>query len=308
MSRTARLLALLVTLVALAPLSAAAQQRDASGERRMLRAVNQLRAEVQLAPLERMDALDAAALVHSSDMAEHGELLHVSERTGTPADRMLQADVDAIRIAQNIARQPTTRRALDSILSSEAHRAQLLDPGFTHIGLAAVRGEGGVYVTQVLARIPQPEPEPEEEPEEPEDLLPPPAAMDLPRPTPAQPPAALQAPRPEIEDIRVPEAPTTPAQPPAPTIRVPAGHRRVAGYWLQQHGRWWYFPVPPRAVPGTVLYADPNVHGPPPGVADDSTTPPAPSAPPNNVQVQVNGRTQQPSWRSPRRNGTIYWY
>ncbi len=87
---------------------------------------------------------------------------------------------------------------------------------------------------------------------------------------------------------------------------MPAGHRRVAGYWLNQHGRWWYFPVPPRAAPGMVLYADPSVQGPPPGVTDDAQQS-APNAQPN-VQVRVNGRTQQPSWRSPRRNGTIYWY
>lgn len=306
MLRTPPLFALLTLplLVALAPLSASAQQRDASGERRMLRAINQLRAEVEIAPLERLDGLDAAAFAHSSDMAEHGELVHVSERTGTPADRMVQANVEAVRIAQNIARQPTTRRALDSILSSDAHRAQLLDPGFTHIGLAAVEVEGNVYVTQVLARLPEPEPEIEEEPEA-EETLPPPAAMDLrpPAPTP------LQAPRPEIEDIRVPEPPTAQAHVPvqAPTIRVPAGHRRVAGYWLQQYGRWWYFPVPPHAVPGTVLAADPSVVGPPPGVTDTNPQQPPANQPPN-VQVRVNGRTQQPVWRSPRRNGTIYWY
>lgn len=152
--------------------SAAAQQVDDSGESSMLARINAMRAAQQLAPLDRHEGLDAAAHAHSVDMAMHRELVHVSERTGNPNDRLVAADVEAERISENIARRESTLEAHQSILESEAHRDQLLDPQMTHIGLAAVIGADGVYVTQLVARIES------ELPPDPASALPPPAIID----------------------------------------------------------------------------------------------------------------------------------
>ncbi|MEM9865876.1 MAG: CAP domain-containing protein, partial [Myxococcota bacterium] len=147
------------------PAPAPTLPHDRAGEARMLRRINALRAQVGHEPLARHEGLDRAATIHSQDLANAGELVHVSARTGTPADRMQQAEVDAERMAQNIARNDNTAGALAALLESEGHRAQLLDSGFTHIGLAAVRGADGVYVTQVMAVLRPPR----------EEALPPPA-------------------------------------------------------------------------------------------------------------------------------------
>ena len=96
------------------------------------------------------------ARAHSVDMASYGELVHVSARTGDPARRVGEAGVSTTRIAENIARHADTLGAYDSIVASEAHRSQLVDSTFTHIGLAAVIGRDGVYVTQVLAALAPP--------------------------------------------------------------------------------------------------------------------------------------------------------
>jgi hypothetical protein len=156
-----RPLPLVVALLLVAPALASAQaRRDTQGEAEMLERINALRVEASLPPLVRHAGLDEAARVHSVDMAEHDMLAHVSPRTGDPAARVREAGVQAARIAQNIAVRHTTADALLSILSSPPHRQQLLDPALTHIGLAAIAGDRGVYVTQVMAQLEGPTPLP----------------------------------------------------------------------------------------------------------------------------------------------------
>ncbi|MFT5358479.1 MAG: hypothetical protein ACI9KE_005718 [Polyangiales bacterium] len=299
--------------------------RDTSGEARMLRRINVLRRQASHPPLQRDAGLDAAAAAHSQDMAQHGELGHVSERTGTPADRVRAANVQAARIAQNVARQQSSNAALAAILDSESHRAQLLDEQFTHIGLAAVRGESGVYLTQVVAHIPPP----------PAEQLPPPSVAEL---QPSAPSVEIETPRPQLEGPGVPAPPAAaaglngPRPVPVPSIRVPAGHRGVAGYWLQQHGRWWYFPVPAGVSPGTVVQPDLRFRGPPPGTSQNApAASPArrgrraqPARPAQARPAQARPAQARPAWRSPRRipqndgtpqspnngqvQGQVYWY
>ncbi len=287
--------------------------RDASGEARMLRRINALRRQQGHPPLQRNERLDLAADVHSRDMAARSQLAHVSPETGTPADRVRRAEVNAQRIAQNVARQPSTRAALAAILDSEAHRAQLLDEQFTHIGLSAVQAGDGVYVTQVMAAIAPPA----------EEQLPPPAVAELQPPrdsveltTPEASPTVANAEPPQGGQTLAPTRLVIPGPQPRPTnipsIRVPAGHRRVAGYWLHQHGRWWYFPVPPGTPPGTVVRPDLRFEGPPPGMAGQQPQAAPQRAPARAPQVRPSpqvhpappARTVPPS----RSQGTVYWY
>lgn len=297
------------------PARRAAAAFDDGGEARMIAKINEMRAAADLDPLQRHPGLDEAARAHSRDMARHSELVHVSERTGTPAARVRAAGVTAARIGENIAKHATTAGAFEAILGSEAHRAQLFEPGFTHIGLAALPTSGGTYVTQVLAVI------------EPPAELPPPAVEDTavpeppgsaaePQPTPSEGAEVQDAADVEAVDVApaLDEGDAIPAPPQRtrrpPRLRVPAGHRNVAGYWVHQQGRWWYFPVPRNARPGTLLDHDPTVQGPPPGV--DNAEPqalPGRRSPNPRVRVQRRqGRQLRPGVLSPRRGGQIYWY
>ncbi|MDH5492785.1 MAG: CAP domain-containing protein, partial [Myxococcales bacterium] len=93
-------------------------QQDADAEAVLFTRINALRAEAGVAPLERHSGLDAAAAEHCVDMAEHGELQHVSERTGDPSARVERAGVAAARIAENIARHATVMGAHEAVLGS----------------------------------------------------------------------------------------------------------------------------------------------------------------------------------------------
>lgn len=263
-----------------APPAAAAPRTLASDEAAILDAINMLRAAESLGPLISHAGLMEAARGHSAEMAQGHTLAHVSPTTGSPADRASAAGVRASRVTQNISRRPTAMAAHEAILASEAHRAQLLDPNATHIGVGLAPGEDGIYLTELMARL------------VPEPVLPPPSVADVPQPP--EPTPALVEPEPAQPEPYYPEEPVPPVTsvPPAPqaqpqqayaqatqpqpqpqaqgtgtlpTLRLTRAHRGVAGYWLFHEGRWWYFPVPAGTRTGQIIYPDPNVQGSPPG-------------------------------------------
>ncbi len=170
---------LAVLLLALcAPVASAQDVFDDAGEAAMLEQINALRAEQQLAPLARLDALDGAARAHSAEMARTGQLAHVSDATGSPEDRVRDAGVGATRVLENVASHRDTASASAAVMASPAHRQNALDPNATHVGLGSARTEQGVFVTQLFAALP-----------------------------------ALAA---EAEAVAVPEAPAVEAEAPAP--------------------------------------------------------------------------------------------
>ncbi len=273
----------------------AAQDTDAASEQQILDQINSLRSAQQLAPLTRDARLDAAARTHSADMAAHQALTHVSEATGTPADRVRAAGVSATTVAENVALHRTGAQAHDALVASEAHRANMLNADVTHVGIAAFPSPAGVYVTEVFATF-APPPAPEapaapppaapaapEAPAEPDECVSPIPGVSFCGPLPAphiqqiEPPPSVQAsPAPQIVPQPLPLHPQQVAPGMAGRIVVmqPGSNGtvllqrlggRLEGYWVYGSGRWWYYPLPMGARPGMQLRPDMSVSGPPPG-------------------------------------------
>lgn len=285
-----------LTLASLvAPSAVVAQDLDSAGEQQMLARINAMRAAQQLAPLARHEGLDAAARVHSADMAAQGQLTHVSATTGTPADRVRRAGVGATTVAENVALHRTTDEAHQALLGSDAHRTNMMSRDVSHIGLAALRAERGVYVTQVFAALAGASPAVAAAAPAPVGPPAPAAPPVAEAPTPAEAPAApVQAdgcfsPLPGVR-ICSPASPAAPPLEPAPSPRapepapaVPAGplvvqpgsngtvvvqhtpEGAIQGYWVFGSGRWWWFPRPAEAQPGQQLQPDLRVTQPPAG-------------------------------------------
>lgn len=339
MSRPRFALALLLALVL--PVHAFAQDEEA-----MFNEINEMRDEEGIAPLRRNPGLDAAARVHSEDMAANQMLDHVSPRTGDPIARVRAAGVQAARVTENIALRPNAAAALQSILASPPHRAQLMSANVTDIGIGIVTSPRGVYVTQVLARV------------EDEVPLPPPAeadAVEPPTEEPVAPPTVPETPVvPQVQNVAPPSypevqpdqyraAPPQYAQPQvqvpqpqayqAPQVQVPgtgAGvtvtgpqtqgsvtvtgttGQRVAGYWVLSRGRWFFYPLPANWHPGMVLQPDLSVQGPPPGYTGTGAQVPTtvqtvPYQPaPYQVVPASPYGRRAVGWRSPRRGSSVY--
>ena len=292
---------LTVALVALTPRFAAAQPAGpsevaSSTVDQVVAEIQQMRAEAGLPPFVQDDALRRAAQRQSEDMADSGRLAHVSARTGNPNTRVADEGLHPERVAENVARASTAMGAQESIVGSDAHRAQLLDPELTHLGVAAARSaDGSVYLTEVMARLPvAPQLAPIDE------LAPADSALD-------QAPQSIQAevgpmdtaPPPQLAPLPLPQgvqpAPSVPSPtlaPPPVAVPTTPGATQVAGYWVLSRGYWFYYPLPPGAQPGQQLVPDLSVHGPPPGY--DASTPQTQVVTQTPVyQTQVQTQTYQ---------------
>ncbi len=128
-------------------------------EARLLALVNRDRRAAGVEPLVADGQLSAIARAHSEDMREHRFFAHISPHTGPPSERARAARIRYSRFAENIAMHRDVDGAEAALLHSPSHRANLLDPGFTHVGVgvAIARESDGsqrVYVTQDFAAGP----------------------------------------------------------------------------------------------------------------------------------------------------------
>lgn len=115
--------------------------------------VNAERTRHGLSPLRSDARLTTAAAQHSAQMAARGAMAHEGIGDGTPSERLAAAGVPRGRSAENVAMgQQSPESVVDSWLRSPGHRANILDPKLTRIGVAvAVGADGAPYWTQSFA-------------------------------------------------------------------------------------------------------------------------------------------------------------
>jgi uncharacterized protein YkwD len=133
-----RLLALGAALVVLVPSTAAAAGLTRT-EARLLRDLNRVRAEHGLTPLRYDAHLQRAARAHTREMLATGVFQH-----GAFDVRLVRFAVKGTVIGENLAWGDGARGTADGILAawlaSPEHRANLLRPAFTRIGIGDLVG------------------------------------------------------------------------------------------------------------------------------------------------------------------------
>lgn len=104
--------------------------------------------------------LTDVARAHSEEMRDLGYFGHRSPRTGLAADRVRDARYRTSMTGENLAKNDSLAEAEASLLASVGHRANLLSPDFTHVGVgvakAVERGQTQWYVTQLFAKKAEP--------------------------------------------------------------------------------------------------------------------------------------------------------
>ena len=119
----------------------------------MVALVNTYRAQNGLGPVAENGQLDLAAIDHSNDMAQRQLLTHTGW-DGSNAGQRIRANGYAARTwGENVAYgQATVAAAMTAWMNSAGHRANILNPAFSDIGVAGVPAANGViYWTMVLA-------------------------------------------------------------------------------------------------------------------------------------------------------------
>jgi len=203
----------LVTLSAAAVLPAAhaaASTPTAPGQaanfvQRVVDLTNQERARQGLPPLVLDSALSGSALAHNEDMADQGFFSHTGSSGSSVDQRIAAAGFHPLwAYGENIAAgQLTPEEVVEAWMNSEGHRANILSPGYSHIGAAYTYAPGTTYVhywTQDFAshsevhaqRLPVAPPEPTCVPPTPTPAPPAAAAPRPARTTPLAPAVALK--------------------------------------------------------------------------------------------------------------------
>ncbi len=116
---------------------------DPEAEREMFRMVNTERAKQGLQLLSFDNALADVARAHSQDMFERGYFSHYTPERLSPFDRMGNAGIEFTYAGENLALAPSTDLAMQGLMNSPGHRANILNPNFNKIGIGAI--DGGIY-------------------------------------------------------------------------------------------------------------------------------------------------------------------
>jgi len=123
-------------------------------EIKLVELTNQERKKLDLAPLKLSLALTKIARGHSENMARQAKMEHVLDKKG-PFDRLRDAGYKYIKAGENIAsgQGVTLATIMKAWMDSKEHRANILLPDYTEIGLGIARDKTGqLYFTQVFAK------------------------------------------------------------------------------------------------------------------------------------------------------------
>lgn len=133
-----------------------APEDPAGVARRLHELLDGARREAGLPPLEPDGLLARLARDHAVDMRQARFFGHASPTRGNLADRMRTIGASSPRVAENIARGPSAARIHANLMDSPAHRANVLDPLLTHVGLGVAQvAEGDLLAVMVFAAHPE---------------------------------------------------------------------------------------------------------------------------------------------------------
>lgn len=108
----------------------------------VLTVVNADRVAAGLPELTLAPDLSLVAARHSARMAD-GTNLHHNPDLGDDVDHWQ-------RVGENVGRSPSVDAVHTAFIASPSHAANILDPGFTEVGIAVDERDGTLWVTQVF--------------------------------------------------------------------------------------------------------------------------------------------------------------
>ena len=126
---------------------------DVDAEQELLQLLNQERLKNNLPPFKLNQQLQQAARAHAPQMAERHELSH--QFPGEPAlrKRLAATGLRSERDAENVAFNQDAVTAHEGLMHSPPHRANILNPNYDAVGIAAIRRGESLYVVEDFAQI-----------------------------------------------------------------------------------------------------------------------------------------------------------
>lgn len=120
-----------------------------SNENEVISLVNEIRAKNGLNTLTADWELSRVARIKSQDMKDNNYFSHTSPVYGTPFQMIKNFGISYRSAGENIAKgQSTPQAVVNAWMNSSGHRANILNPSYTRIGVGYV--ESGKYWTQMF--------------------------------------------------------------------------------------------------------------------------------------------------------------
>jgi len=123
-------------------------------EQKLLELVNKAREEKGLEPLKVDANLMKVARTKAKDMVENNYFSHQSPTYGSPFDMMRQFNNTFKSAGENIAGNKTVEGAFKAWMSSDTHKKNILNPGFTVTGIGVENSTtyGKILVQQFIGK------------------------------------------------------------------------------------------------------------------------------------------------------------
>lgn len=116
---------------------------DPASERYMLELVNKERLFIGIKQLVFDDHLVDVGRNHCRDMFERGYFSHYTPEGFSPFDRMEEAGIIYNFAGENLALSPNTDIAMQGLMDSPGHKANILSTDFGRVGVGVI--DGGIY-------------------------------------------------------------------------------------------------------------------------------------------------------------------
>ena len=116
---------------------------DKEAEKQMVVMVNEQRSKRNLPALTVDENLTNLAQVYAKDMLARGYFSHYSPEGTSPFDRMNNAGISYTSAGENLALAPDTDLAMQGLINSAGHRANILSTNYEKVGIGVY--DGGIY-------------------------------------------------------------------------------------------------------------------------------------------------------------------
>ena len=122
------------------PSSQTSSSSLSSAEQEMVKLVNEARSQNNLPALKVDTQLSNVARIKAQDMIDNNYFSHYSPKYGSPFDMMKAFSIHYVNAGENIAGNQSVKNAQNSLMNSPGHRANILNPNYTHIGIGIRKG------------------------------------------------------------------------------------------------------------------------------------------------------------------------
>lgn len=121
-------------------------------EQQMVDMINQERIAAGLNPVTADLRLTAVGRAKANDMKVNNYFSHTSPTYGSPWAMMQQVGITVRWAVENISGNKSVAGSMAALMQSPGHRANILDPRFTHVGVGIAYGSanGNLYVQEFL--------------------------------------------------------------------------------------------------------------------------------------------------------------